>query len=454
MDLRRRRGSPVPVRSPQAIWETALGQLELQVTRPNYETWLRNTIGVRLEADELIVGVPSDFASEWLRSRLSGLVGRTVSQLIGHTIGVSFEVLGAAVPPASPETNGERPAPAPERAPPNLDPRLTFASFTVVKSNRFACRAAARVAAASSAYNPLVLVGPPGLGKTHLLHAIGHECLAAGKRVVALTSEAFVNEYGSAARQGHPHTFRDLFQGCDVFLLDDLSFLATRAASQEQFFHIFNILQSVGAALVVTCETHPESISGLSSRLRSRLQGGLITELHPPSPAERLELLRALAEGLSQPLPDAVLRFIADRPSTSVRDLAGALHRVAAYSDFSDRPLSIENAAHALHPFAADEEPSAQLILDTVCRHFHLSVDQLKSPSRAREITFARHIAMYLLRNHSPRALADIGQLLGGRDHSTVLTAYRRITRERASLPQTREHLSQIEAALRRDNVA
>lgn len=445
----------MPGRSPQTLWETALGHLELQVTRPNYETWLRNTAGLEFDTDRFVVGVPSDFASEWLRSRLSGLIDRTVSQLAGTPVEVSFRVLGApAQPAAAPSLNGREPSPVADRPPPDLDPLLTFSSFTVVKSNRFAYRAASRVGAGTSPYNLLVLVGPPGLGKTHLLHAIGHERIAAGKRVVALTAEAFVNEYGSASREGHPHTFRYLFDACDVFLLDDLPFLASRSASQEQFFHIFNILHAAGASLIITTDTPPEAIPGLTPRLRSRLQGGLSTELHLLSPAERLELLRKKATQLEQALPDEILRFIANQPSTSVRQLEGALNRAAAYADFSDAPLSIAAAEHALQPFAKDQTPPAQLILDTVCQHFDLTLDQLRSPSRAREITFARHIAMYLLRNHGSRPLADIGRLLGGRDHSTVLTAYRRINRECSAIPQTRTHVEQIEATLQNPNVA
>jgi chromosomal replication initiator protein len=442
-------------RTPQGLWETALGQLELQITRPNFETWLRNTTGLQLSDHEFSVGAPTDFAVEWLRQQMNPLANRTVSQLLGRDVCVSFQVLGAPATPApAPALSPSPQAGAGVSAGPDLDPTLTFQSFTVVRSNRVAHRAARRLAAAEGRYYPLVLQGSTGLGKTHLLHAIGHEAIAAGRRVVALTSEAFVNEYATASRKGHPYTFRDLFDGCELFLLDDLPFLASRSASQEQFFHIFDVLKSSRARIVITSETQPSQIAGLSARLRSRLEAGLVAQLTPPSPAERLEIASAKAQSLSQELPPDVLRFVAEQPCTSVRELEGALHRVAAYSEFSDGPLTKEAVEHALYPFASNEEPSASQILETVCKHFSISAEEIRGPSRSREVTYARHIAMYLLRQNGSRALTEIGRMLGGRDHSTVLNACRRIKKERTAYPQTRVHIEQIESSLRNSTAA
>lgn len=439
----------MPVRSPKDLWLTALGQLELQVTRPNYETWLRNTVGLQLEEAELSVGVPTDFAVEWLRSRMSALINRTISQLLGREVTVTFQVLGAPATPAPPPNDGPHTPEPPQPVGPDLDPSLTFETFTVVKSNRVAYRAASRLASGEGRLSLLVLLGPPGLGKTHLLHAIGHEAVRGGRRVVAMTSEAFVNEYATASRKGHPHTFRDLFVDCDLLLLDDLSFLASRSASQEQFFHIFNTLHGSSRRVVITSDSHPSRIAGLSARLRSRLQAGLIAHLTPPSPPERLDIAHAIAGSLPQPLAPDILRHIADQPYTSVRELEGALYRVVAYSEFSDGPLTLDAVDHALYPFATPHQITADDILTSVCRHFNLSPDDLKGPSRSRDITYARHIAMYLLRHNGPRSLADIGHLLGGRDHSTVLSACTRIKKERTSFPQTRIHIEQIESSLR-----
>jgi chromosomal replication initiator protein len=435
------------------LWETALGQLELLVTPPNFDTWLRNTVGLQLDGDHFVVGVPSDFALEWLRSRMAGPVSQTVSTLLGQPTTISFQVLGAPSTPTE-APNGRLQEPARRFARPELDPQLTFDSFITVKGNRLAYRASRQLTGGTTRYGLLVLLGAPGLGKTHLLHAIGHEAVASGQQVVALTGEAFVNHYSAASRRGHPHTFRDMFADCQLLLLDDLSFLATRAASQEQFFHIFNDLRSAGARVVVTIDTPPRRQAGFSSRLRSRLDGGLTAEITPPSSAERQELVTALASRLSNPLPDDMLRAIAQEPYESVRELEGALHRVSAYAEMGEEPPSLDTVNRALQALPPKSHPSAQAILDVVCRHFRISLEEVTGPSRSRDVTFARHVAMYLLRLRAQRSFTQIGQLFGGRDHSTVLTACRRITREVKTLPETKSVIQQLESDLQQQQSA
>ena len=442
-------------RSPQTLWETALGQLELQVTRPNFETWLRSTTGLRLDGECLAVGVPTDFALEWLRSRMSPLINRTVSQLTGSPTSVAFEVLGVQPIPAVPSANGRHPRPAAATPPADLNPRLTFESFTVVKSNRLAYRAARKVASGRSDFNPLILSGEPGLGKTHLLHSIGHAARRQGKRVVLLTGEAFVDRFVTTLRAGEPAAFRALFDGCDVLLLDDLQFLAGRKASQEQFFHIFNSLHALGSSVVLTLDKHPSDLAGISAHLTSRLAAGLTAELLPPPFSERLEILQARAAHLRQPLPANVLRLIADQPYKGIRELEGALNRVTAYADLSSSPLSPDRVREALHPLvpAAERLPTT-VIVQAVCHYFHITPDQLTGPTRARDITYARHIAMYLLRERTASSLSQIGHLLGHRDHTTVLSGYRRIETECKTLPQTQTALAEIDAFLQEHSAA
>lgn len=436
----------MPGRSPQALWETALGQLELQVTRPNFDTWFRHTKGLRLEDDLLVVGAPTDFAVEWLRSRMESLVSRTISRLLGAPTSISFEVLGVQSTEEIPDSTAASTLATPLTS---LDPRLTLDSFTVGKSNRLAHRAAQRIAAGESSYNVLVLFGAPGLGKTHLVQAIGHQAAQAGKQVVALTGESFVDKFAKSVRAGRPHTFNELFLTCDIFLLDDLSFVTTRRASLEQLFHVFNSLHARGASLIFTMESHPSSLAGLPARLRSRLQAGLCVELAAPVGTERLALLRAKSAALNHSLSNATLQFIADQPYTSVRELEGAINRVVAFADLSTEPLSLELVAQALHPLSPPaHNPSNDEILEAVCQHFHLNSQQLAGPSRARDVTYARHIAMYLLRLKSSLPLAQIGQRLGQRDHSTVLKGVQRIKQELTTLPQTRTDIEQLESAL------
>jgi chromosomal replication initiator protein len=435
--------------SPRQVWETVLGQLELQVTRPNFETWLRNTEGLRLEADEFVVGVPSDFVAEWLRSRMRTLIGRVVAQHVGRQVSVAFQVFGAPAAAANGRLEHATPAAS------NLDPRLTFDSFVATKSNRLAYRSARQVAADDASYNPLILTGAPGLGKTHLLHAIAH---AAGqRRALLISGEEFVRRYGNAVRTGEPHSFRELFRECELLLLDDVAFLASRAASQEQFLHIFNSLHGAGRRIVVTADTDPQSIGGLSNRLRSRLQAGLCVELHTPSPDERLAVLRSKNGVLGHELPDQALAAIAQQPLESIRELEGALNRVAAYAGISDAPLSPDTILKALFPFQPAKSPpplTPDMVLEAVSRHFQLSPEQITGQSRARDIAYARHVTMYLLRLHAGQSLSQIGKLLGGRDHSTVVSGQQRIESELNARPETQSDVQLIEAQLRAEPAA
>ena len=442
----RGRENALPNRTPESLWETALGQLELQVTRPNFETWLRHTVGLHLAGGHLTVGVTSDFAIEWLRSRMAAPINRTVSQLRDNPTAVTFQVLGAPPIAQQPSTNGSRPTPIPP--PPDLDVRLTFDSFTVVKANRLAYRAALRLARGESAYNPLIFYGTPGLGKTHLLHAIAHQAVSAGKRVALLTAEAFVDRYSRAVESHKRHSFRDAFADIDLLLLDDAQFLAGRPGSQDQFFHIFNTLLSSGRSIALTVDAAPDTIADLSPRLRSRLGSGLSIELRLPPKNECFAILRNKASQLDRPPQDTALRQILKRPFSHIRALEGSLNRLDAYIELTGTPPHPDSFDEALHPLQSQERPTAEIILNLVSEHLHVSREHLAGPSRARDVTYARHIAMYLLRSISQRSLSDIGRLLGNRDHSTVLSGSRRIKQELATLPDTQAHIQALEAAL------
>ena len=443
-------GSSLPGRSPEVLWETALGQLELQVTRPNFDTWLRHTRGLRFDSTGFVVGASSDFAVEWLRLRMRPLIATTLSRILSEPVTISFEVIGTQ-PQAVLDNNEREDRPRAHTSSLTFDRNLTFDTFTVVENNRLAQLEAVRVGAGTSSYNPLILSGEPGLGKTHLLHAIAHAASGAGREVILLTGEEFVDRYGASVRAGRPHSFRDAYRECSLFLLDDLGFLASRPGSQEQFFHLFNTLHSSGRCVVMSTPKLPATLSGLSPHLRSRLQAGLTVQLSLPPAHERLLILAAKAATLQRPLPTDVLELIAAQPYPSIREFEGALNRVAAFADLHSAPPTLETARQALSPFhTLPPAPTNDAILSAVLAHFHLSESQLSSPSRARDITYARHIAMYLLRQLAQRPLAEIGTRLGNRDHSTVLSGYRRIARERDALATTRSDLEQIEAALER----
>lgn len=444
----------MPDRTPASLWETALGQLELQVTRPNFETWLRNTVGLHIDGDLLTVGVPSDFAIEWLRSRMTAPINRAVSQLLGRSISVSFQVLGAQPLSPPPSSNGRHPLSP--TAPPltDLNHRLTFDSFTVVKTNRLAYRAALRLASGEDSYNPLILYGNPGLGKTHLLHAIAHRAAQAGINAALLTAEAFVDRYSRAVEAKQRHTFRDGFTNIELLLLDDMQFLAGRPGSQDQFFHIFNALLAADRRIVLTMDVPPNSLGDISPPLRSRLLAGLAVELRLPPATECIEILRSKASHLSQPIPDATLQAITARPFQHIRELEGALNRLDAYSELTATVPSPDILDRALHSLEPHSRPSPDAVLSAVCDYLHVSQEHLSGPSRARDITYARHIAMYLLRFISHRPLTEIGALLGDRDHSTISNGSQRIKQELSTLAETQSHIQHLTAILQSEPAA
>jgi chromosomal replication initiator protein len=439
--------------SPQSVWETALGQLQLQVTRSNYDTWLRDTVGLRLDDCLFVVGAPSDFATEWLSSRLQPLITKTLAGILRTQVSVSFQVIGSSG--AAEDVTDRAPSPSmsaePSWAGQRASPRYTFASFVVGEENEVAYRASLLAAELSEhTYNPLFLCGSPGLGKTHLLHAIADR--AASKRRTILTSaEQFVNDFVTAYKNHTLDHFRNCYRRCELLLIDDIQFLEAKTQTQEEFFHTFNDLHSADTQIVLTSERPPAVLSGLAERLRSRLHAGLLVEILPPALATRVAILQAKAAELQVTLPSHVLSLMAEMPAKNVRDLEGSLNRVVALVQLTRQPMSPELATRALQPFAppADSSPTADHIISTVCDRFGFSADMLSSSSRNRHLSYARHLAMYLLRHEAHLSLQDIGAMLGRRDHSTIIQACRRIEREVESLPQTRQDLASLRASLR-----
>jgi chromosomal replication initiator protein len=440
------KGFTLSDRPPQRLWESTLGQLELQVTRPNFETWLRGTEGLRYQDRAIVVGVRSDFALEWLRTRMSAAISRTVSQVAGAALAVEFEVLG--VTPSMPDQpNDSDPETRTTRHTLVTQPnrRLTFESFAVVRSNQLAVRAARRFIDDPASPQPLTIWSAPALGRTHLLHAIAHECAARDLSYTLVTGEAFVREYGTAVREGRPHTFSAQFRSINVLLVDDLQFMATRKGSQDQFLQTFNALHAANKRIAVTLDARPQDTRGFSAGLVSRLSGGLCVNMDRPGPDERLAILQS--KGTS--LPDDALRAISAFPADHVRDLEGSLHRVEAYLDLTGAAPNASTIAQALHPFQPPASPSDhRAIVLAICRRFQLAAEDLSGQSRARDVTYARHLAMYLLQKRSRLPYAEIGRILGGRDHSTVLSGCKRIERELATLPSTKADVVALDEIL------
>jgi chromosomal replication initiator protein len=442
--------------SASRLWETALGRLQLQVTRPNYDTWLKDTVGLRFDESRFVVGAPSDFATEWLDTRLRPLIGKVLTTLTGQALDVAFEVLGASgLPQEAIRAAGRGSAAAvrPSWPRPRLNPALTFDSFVVGSCNRLAHAAAMAVASAPGrAYNPLLICGGTGLGKTHLLQAIAQEAVRADLPVVCVSAEQFTTEFVTAVRDRRTDEFRYRYRSPDILLIDDIQFLQGKDQTQIEFYHVFDELHGSGRQIALTCDRCPQDLPSLDQKLRSRLQCGLVADIKPPNLHTRMAMLYAKADAQGLRIGTDVLEFLASRLPENVRELEGALTRLAAYARLTQRPLTVELAAAALEDVTSDLPPplpTPEAVLATVCRHFGLSRQVLSGRDRDRQLTYARQIAMYLLREEARRPLTEIGRLLGGRDHATVLHGCSKIGKEFSLLAETRQHVECLRRTLR-----
>ena len=418
--------------NPNQIWSAALGELQLQMTQATFDTWLRDSRCVKYETNTFTIGVQNGYAKDWLEHRLCAPIKRTLVRLTGYTVDVKFIVWSEEPQQheAPPSLLNIRPAVAgpsgrfaetPGQA--NLNPRYVFESFVVGASNRLAHAASMAVAEnPADAYNPLFLYGGVGLGKTHLLHAIGHACRAQMLHVTYVSSEEFTNDLIDAIRTQTTDGFRDRYRTTDILLVDDIQFIAGKESTQEEFFHTFNALHGTGKQIVVSSDRTPKAMSTLEERLRSRFEWGLIADIQPPDIETRIAILRSKSATCSIPVPDELLMLIAGRIQSNIREIEGALNRVVALSTLTNQPLTQELAEEALstvNPSRA--KPTADQILGQVAAHFGIEIDVLQGRGRARAIARPRQIAMYLIREETGSSLPEIGALLGGRDHTTIL---------------------------------
>jgi chromosomal replication initiator protein len=442
--------------SPRTMWEATLGRLQLQVTKPNYDTWLKGTVGIADEGNVFIVGAPSDFATEWLSTRLRPLITKAIACVAGRDIDVRFQVLGAPGQPAAAadaDVTLRRPARLDTKPAPCLNPAFTFEAFVVGECNRLAHAAAMALAASpNTLYSPLFIWGPVGVGKSHLLHAIGHQALEGAADALLVSAEKFTNEFVRALKDHTIDAFRSRFRSADLLLVDDLQFIAGKQQTQEEFFHTFNDLQLAGKRIALTSNQPPHELTALSIQLRSRLQSGLLADISAPCVDTRAAILRAKANAHGATVSPEVIQYVAQRTPGSVRDLEGALNRLAAYARLTHQPLTLRLAREAMAAASADDSPPAptpQHILRAVSAYFRISPDAITSRTRAKDITYARHLAMFLLREDAHASFTDIGRLMGGRDHATALYGHSRIRKELQVIPQTSLDLGAIRRHLR-----
>jgi chromosomal replication initiator protein len=435
------------------IWSQVQEELRFQLAKRTYDMWLKNTSVLSADGNTFRIGVPSKLAKDWLEDRFSGLIQETLQAVTGSEVDIDFVIsptghrppLVAAdvddpdVASGHGHTNGngaEPPEEVPVITPSELNARFKFSAFVVGHNSQFAHAAAKAVAEApGDSYNPLFLYGGVGLGKTHLMHAIGHEVhyRFPRKRVVYLTSEQFTNEVISSIATARMHEFRHKYRTVDVLLIDDVQFLAGKDRTKEEFFHTFNALHEINKQIVISSDRPPKEIPTLEDRLRSRFEWGLIADIQSPDFETRLAILRSKLGGNGNLVPEEVLSFIAHKVQRNIRELEGALTRVQAFAAVHQRQVDEEEVARLLAdiiPAGTRRPINVERIQALVADYYNITLEDMKSKRRDKHIVFPRQVAMFLVREETPSSLPAIGKAFGGRDHTTALHSIEKIANE------------------------
>jgi len=425
------------------IWERALGKLQIQVSKANYTTWLGNSQGLSCQDNTFVVSVPNIFVAEWLSKRLYPLVRKTLVDIMGRNVDVQFVVQNSeqlAASPLAKQTDGGTSSKATQY---RLNPRYTFDNFVVSDSNRLAYAAAVEAAEnPGSSYNPLFIHSSTGQGKTHLLHAIGHLTTNNGQQAAYITGEQFANEFVLAVRENQVDKFRSKFRNIHIFLFDDVHFLIEKKQTLQCFFHTFNELYNNNRQIVITADCAPKDMNPLSSKLKSRLEGGLIVDIQPPDFETRLNILRAKAETTMTSGLEGVLHIIAEKVCENVRQLEGALVYLTAQAKLSGTKVTPETINKLLT--STTRKQDIKLLLRVVADHFTLSAEELISKRKDRKTTLARGVVIYLMREGNNCSLTEIGKELGGRNHATILHGYEKIASELSINPNLSSQIAEI----------
>lgn len=415
-------------------WNRVLEELQNKLPRPSFETWIRPTEPMGIYGSTLILGVASETNRQVVEHRFLPLITSTVSQVFEQPI--SVRIVAPQGDPAPAKHPPKRQVLPHNPSPPTLNPKYTFETFVIGDSNRFAHAASIAVSEnPARAYNPLFLYGGVGLGKTHLMHAIGHEILKRRPelKVVYVSSETFTNELINSIRDDKPMSFRNRFRNIDILLIDDIQFLAGKERTQEEFFHTFEALHGAAKQLVISSDRPPKDISTLEERLRSRFEWGLVTDIQPPDLETRIAILRKKSQIEHFDVPVDVLGYIASRVKTNIRELEGALIRLVAYLSLHKETPTPELAARVLRDILPEMRPkqvTIKLIQNIVGQYYGLTGDDFSTKRRTRAISYPRQIAMYLARELTDFSLPKIGEEFGGRDHTTVIHACDKVQRD------------------------
>ena len=425
----------------QALWERALARIETKVNRHSFYTWFKPTTLVRDDRTVLLLRVPNTLVREWLTKHYAGVLAEAFAE-VGRP-GVSFEFLtedeleqAAPPPPAhdedAPASHDAEDSPAPVIGLSGLNSRYTFDTFVVGSSNQFAhaaCRAVAE--APSRSYNPLYIYGGVGLGKTHMMHAIGQYVLtqAPQTRLTYISAERFMNEMINALRYERILEFRERYRSVDLLLVDDIQFISGKEGTQTEFFHTFNALYDASKQIVMTSDCPPHEIPQLEERLRSRFEWGLIADIQPPDIETKIAILKKKADAEGVPLPDNVALYIAGKIKSNIRELEGSLIRLVAYASLQGVEITLPLAQEVLKDVLITEERAVtiEIIQKFVADYYQLKVSELKSRNNSKSVAMPRQVAMYLCKQLTPSSLPEIGRAFGGKHHSTVIHSIRKV---------------------------
>ena len=458
------------------LWKSVLSRLETRLDPHTFNTWLRPTTLAWKDETVVRISVPNDVYRDWLRDNYSDLIGETLSELTGGPLAIEFTTTSAATgapqaqaPPRLGEPVGMMgssgrtslntrggPAPFEESGPVSgpLNSKYRFSTFVVGTSNQLAHAAARAVAESPSrSYNPLFLYGGVGLGKTHLMHAIGHKILQGnpGLRLVYISSERFMNELINAIRYDHTFEFREKYRNIDVLLMDDIQFLAGKERTQEEFFHTFNALYDAQRQIVLTSDSPPKEIPTLEERLSSRFEWGLLADIQPPDLETKIAILQKKASAENVVIPDEVMLFIATNSKSNIRELEGALIRLVAYSSLTNELVTIDLARNVLRDSLNTRAAVITIdkIQENVADYYGLRASDLRTKSNARRITQPRQVAMFISKKLTNHSLPEIGRAFGGKHHSTVIHSVRKVEYECEKDEGTRQVVQTLLEALR-----
>jgi chromosomal replication initiator protein len=439
----------------QNIWQEALSELRKSVGEQNFDTWIKPVRARQEQPHEVVLEVPNKFFRDWLAENFLVMIRQTLSNLAHSPVELSLvvnpDLRESHAPPEKRPVHHEHKKP---QRTTNLIVKYTFDNFVVGASNQFAHAASLAVAnQPGEHYNPFFIYGGVGLGKTHLINAIGHHILdhRPDLKVFYLSSESFMNELIGSLRRDKMDDFKTHFRNIDVLILDDVQFLAGKERTQEEFFHTFNSLHESHRQIIITSDKFPKEIPDLEDRLRNRFEWGLIADIQPPDMETRVAIIQKKAEGEGVPIPHEVAIFLASHIDSNVRELEGSLTRLAAFASLTKTEVTVDLAKEVLQNTlkGTRREISVEHIQKTICDHFNLRLADLKSKRRTKNVALPRQVAMYLCRKYTATSFPAIGTMFGGRDHSTVIHASRSIEKKIKDDPSMKATVDRIEKNLK-----